>query len=147
MSTEDEFLIHKLVARYADAVNRLDQDAWAATWAQDGVWQLPSQPETRGQAAIVELWAGAMKSLAFVVQLVHHGVVHVDGDVATGTWYLNEHMKFNDEAGVFNVGCYLDRYTKASGEWLFAERRYTILYNDAGTGDMSGVTSVVPTRQ
>ena len=135
MSTEDEFLIHKLVARYADAVNRRDEKAWAATWAEKAVWQLPTQPETRGRESIVELWAGAMKTLPFVVQLVHHGVVHVNGDLATGTWYLNEHMKFSEGAGVLNIGCYKDQYTRASGEWLFAERRYTILYNDADASE------------
>ncbi len=131
MSTEDEFLIHKLVARYADAVNCRDEDAWAATWAEDAVWQLPMQQETRGRVPIVDLWVEAMKTLPFVVQLVHHGVVYVDGNFATGTWYLTEHMKFNEGAGVFNIGVYKDRYTKTSGAWLFAERRYTILYNDA----------------
>ncbi len=146
MSVEDEFLIHKLVARYADAVNRRDRDAWAATWAPDGIWTLPGRPAVQGREAIVEFWVQAMSRLPFVVQLIYHGVVDV-GPEARGTWYLNEHMKLSDDAGAFNIGCYQDRYTKADGadgEWLFAERRYTVLYNDRGAGDMSGATNEVP---
>ena len=43
---EDEQSIHRLVSRYADAVNRRDEDAWRATWADDGVWYLPGRDAT-----------------------------------------------------------------------------------------------------
>ena len=34
----DELAIRGLIARYCDAVNRYDSDAWAGTWANDGRW-------------------------------------------------------------------------------------------------------------
>ena len=37
----DELEIRQLVAAYADAVNRRDQDLWASTWAEECQWTLP----------------------------------------------------------------------------------------------------------
>ena len=86
---QDEQEIRNLVARYADAVCRRDQDDWSATWAEDGVWQLPGAPETQGRDNIVQLWAGAMAGFPFVAQLIQNGTVEVDGENATGRWYIS----------------------------------------------------------
>ena len=113
---EDESAIRDLVYRYADAVCRRDQEAWGATWAEDGVWQLPGAPRTEGREAIVGLWANAMAGFPFVVQLISYGTLDVDGDRASGRWYLTEHLQFADGGGMFNVGCYQDRYVKRDDE-------------------------------
>ena len=139
---EDQAAIRDLVHRYADAVCRRDQDAWAATWAEDGVWQLPGAPRMEGRDAIVGLWAGAMAGFPFVVQIVHYGVLEMDGDSATGRWYLSENIQVAPDDGRYNIGVYQDRYVKKDGQWLFAERHYAILYNDEGKGDMTG--TVIP---
>jgi uncharacterized protein (TIGR02246 family) len=141
---EDDLAIRDLVYRYADAVCRRDQEAWAATWAEDGIWQLPRAPRMEGRDAIVGLWATAMGGFPFVVQIVHHGLVDIDGDRATGRWYLSEHMKTSADDGRYNVGCYQDRYVKRDGRWLFAERHYAILYDDEGKGDMTGTANPFP---
>ena len=138
---EDEQSIHRLVSRYADAVNRRDEDAWRATWADDGVWYLPGRDAAEGVDNVVAQWAGAMARIEWVVQLIYNGVVDVDGDSATGTWYLCEHLRFGADAGMFNIGCYQDRYVKVNGDWRFAERHYTVLYND-GSGSVA--TAGVP---
>lgn len=143
-SVEDDRAIRDLVYRYADAVCRRDQDAWSATWTQDGIWQLPSAPRMEGRDAIVDLWASAMAGLPFVAQTPHYGVLDIDGDKASGRWYLTEHIKFPDGNGVFNVGCYQDKYVKRDGQWLFAERHYAVLYNDEGKGDMTGTANPFP---
>ena len=143
-SFEDEQSIHKLVSRYADAVNRRDEAAWRATWADNGVWYLPGRDPAEGVDNVVAQWTGAMARIEWVVQLIYNGVVDVDGDTATGTWYLCEHLRFGADTGMFNIGCYQDRYTKAAGDWRFLERRYTVLYNDGGAGDGSIATAVVP---
>ena len=39
-SLTDENQIRDLVARYADAVTRRDEKAWAETWTEDGEWQV-----------------------------------------------------------------------------------------------------------
>ena len=143
----DEQQIRDLVATYADAVCRRDPDDWGSTWAEDGLWQLPGAPEARGREAIVQFWLGAMGRFPFVAQLVQNGTVHVDGDGATGRWYITEHLKFEGGGGMFNIGVYQDRYVKTSTGWKFAERHYAVLYNDGGAGDMSGDAQPFPPLQ
>ena len=129
--------IHDLVARYADAVCRRHQEDWAATWAEDGLWQLPGAPETRGRDNIVALWAGAMQNFPFVVQLINNGTVRVEGDEATGRFYISEHMTVAGGGGRSTVGVYQDRYVRTDQGWRFAERHYSILYA-GGDADMTG---------
>ncbi len=143
-NVEDDLAIRDLVYRYADAVCRRDEAAWGATWAEDGVWQLPSAPRMEGRDAIVGLWVNAMGGFPFVAQIVHNGTLEIDGDRATGRWYLTEHLKFADGNGMFNIGCYQDRYVKRNEQWLFAERHYAVLYNDEGKGDMTGLVNPFP---
>ena len=126
----DKLEINELVARYADAVCRRDQSAWADTWAEDGLWQLPGAPETRGRDNIVALWANAMAGFPFVAQLINNGTVDVEGDTASGRWYLTEHLKLPDGDIMFNIGVYQDSYVKTAGGWKFSERHYTVLYSD-----------------
>lgn len=141
---QDEMDIRNLVARYADAVCRRDRDAWAATWATDALWQLPSAPAVRGRDAIVEMWVNAMSNFPFVAQLVYNGTVEVSGQSASGRFYITEHLKFADGNGMFNIGVYQDRFVKNTDGWQFAERHYSVLYNDGGAGDMSGQTLPYP---
>ena len=139
---EDEQEIRNLVARYADAVCRRDQEDWSATWAEDGLWQLPGAPVTKGRDNIVQLWAGAMAGFPFVAQLIQNGTVEVAGDSATGRWYITEHLKFANGNGMFNIGVYQDKYTRTADGWKFAERYYAVLYNDGDGG--KGATSPYP---
>jgi ketosteroid isomerase-like protein len=146
MSAQDQSDIRDLVSSYADAVCRRDKDAWAANWDEDCVWVLPGAGETRGREAVVNLWSMAMPRFPFVMQLVLNGLVEIapDGVHAEGRWYLNEHMTIAGGGGAFNIGLYQDRYVKRGDRWLFAERHYTILYNDKGNGDMSGDVAAFP---
>ena len=141
---EDDLAIRDLVYRYADAVCRRDEAAWAATWADDAVWQLPRAPRMEGRDAIVALWVQAMAGFPFVVQLVNFGVLDIGENKASGRWYLTENLKFPDGNGMYNVGCYQDKYVKRDGRWLFAERHYAVLYNDEGKGDMTGTAAEFP---
>ena len=62
MSDKEE--IRNLVEKYADAVNRVDKEDWASTWAEDAVWDLSSMPPVKGKNAIVELY-GLMQCQVF----------------------------------------------------------------------------------
>ncbi|MEM7217643.1 MAG: nuclear transport factor 2 family protein [Pseudomonadota bacterium] len=142
---EAEHAIRNLANRYADAVNRRDADAWASSWAEDGVWALPGAEPATGRDAIVALWLGAMGRFEFVAQLVHNGTVAVSGDTATARFYLTEHLQLaGGDAGMFNIGMYQDSLVRRDGQWLFAQRNYSVLYNDEGRGDMGGSAFAAP---
>jgi uncharacterized protein (TIGR02246 family) len=135
VGSAEEAAVRDLVARYTDAVNRRDAKAWAATWADDAEWSLGGSP-VQGREAIVALWQRLMDGLPFVVQLVHSGVVQVDGERATARWYLSELHQSADRKGTLVVGVYHDECARTDEGWRFARRRFDALY--AGPPDLSG---------
>jgi ketosteroid isomerase-like protein len=124
-----------LVHRYADAVVRRDQTQWASTWAPNAKWHLGPGRSVEGREAIVELWVKAMGGFAAVVQVVNNGEVHVDGDVATGRWYINEHFSRRDGVTGMLLAYYDDTYVNVDGHWLFASRSLVAQYQ--GPPDLS----------
>jgi ketosteroid isomerase-like protein len=136
MSTaEDELAIRSLVARYIDAVNRYNQQDWAATWSETATWNLMGM-EVVGREAIVSLWSGAMGSFDFAIMMLNSGTLDIDGDTATGRWYITEHTKPSDGDPAVVLGVYDDRYVKEDGAWVFAGRHYNVMYQ--GPADYSG---------
>lgn len=88
-----------------------------------------------GVGAIVEYWVQAMDAFDTVVQLAHNGEVIVDGERATGRWYISEHMQRSDGTKGLLLAYYDDTYTVVEGHWRFANRAITILYR--GPADLS----------
>ncbi|MCG8591309.1 MAG: nuclear transport factor 2 family protein [Proteobacteria bacterium] len=134
MSQADELQIRNLVARYSDAVNRRDADAWGDTWAQDGTWRILGQAP-QGRETIVKLWEQLMSGFPFVVQLPSEGVVEISGSEASGRFPLSEFGRGPDGRGVFTLGIYHDRLRRDDDGWRFSERRFQVLYS--GPPDLS----------
>lgn len=123
---EDRIAIRELLDTYADAVNRIDADDWAATWADDSVWSLPDYPEIgeiKGRAAIKSAWIEAMKHYPGIVFVSSAGAIAVEGERATVRSYTSE---VYDQEGVTkrDRGCYEDELVKQGGQWLFARRTF-----------------------
>ena len=134
MSDRDEIV--DLVHRYSDAVSRKDPAQWAATWADDARWDLGKGRVTTGKADIVAFWQHAVDQLAQVVQMVHNGTVAVDGDTATGRWYVSEHLSRNNGLRGVLLAWYDDTYVRVDGQWLFSGRSLVALYH--GPPDLTG---------
>ena len=73
---EDRLAIRELFDAYSDAVCNVDADAWGATWAEDGVWELPDYPEIgkiSGKSNIVTAWKAVMAGYPGIVDAgIHH---------------------------------------------------------------------------
>ncbi|MDG1943143.1 MAG: nuclear transport factor 2 family protein [Halioglobus sp.] len=134
-SLEDELALRNLMARYSDAVNRVDADAWIATWAQDAVWNLLGNPVS-GKDNILALWKQMMSSFEFALMLPSTCLFQVDGDTASGHWYLTEYTRDPEGAASTVLSRYTDTYTRKDGQWLFQSRDYSFIYN--GPADLSG---------
>ena len=122
---EDRVAIRELLETYADAVCRVDAEAWGSTWAEDGVWEMPDYPEfgkTAGRAKIVETWKAAMKHYPGIIFVATPGSIEVHGDRAVVRSYTSE--AFDDAAGVTNRhrGKYDDICVKRGGKWFFLNR-------------------------
>ena len=138
MSAQDESSIRSLVSRYAQAVVSRDSAAWAATWAEDGCWEiLGAAPQ--GRAAVLEHWEKLMSGISFVFQMAGEGALEMDpgGERGTGLFPTVEFLKMTPEgSGLLMVGTYHDEYVKEAGAWKFAHRRIDVQY--MGPSDLSG---------
>lgn len=132
---EDEIALRNLMARYADAVNRRDADAWIATWAPDGEWNLLGEP-VAGRDNILALWQQMMDGFEFALLLPASCLFQVTGDTATGHWYLHEYSRDLEGARNMLLSRYDDSYVKQAGEWLFHRRSCHFMYQ--GPPDLGG---------
>jgi uncharacterized protein (TIGR02246 family) len=142
VSAGDEMEIRTLVARYADAVCRRDAQAWAATWAEDCLWDLGGGRVTHGRQQGLDLWMAALAKYPWVAQLPTGGIVQVSEDRAVGTWYVLELNHLPDGAGALHLGHYQDEYVRTEHGWLFAARRFHLIYRG---GLDPGVVVPLPT--
>ena len=136
--------ITDLVARYADAVNRNDREAWTAIWSEDGIYSLMGGRKKEGRDAIIALYVQAMESFESMVQLVHNGTVEVGGDSATGRWYVSEQQGLGEDKNFFVIGVYQDRYVRTADGWKFAERHFDLLYRENRRGEVRGTAFPFP---
>lgn len=124
----DELAIRALVARYADAVHDRSAEQWGATWSTDGVWEIAGQTIT-GRDAIVQFWQEAMARFPFAMLMMGSGEIWLDGDTASGRWYLTEYTRDSNGEGWMTLAAYIDQYRRSpEGAWLFTRRRYDIRY-------------------
>jgi ketosteroid isomerase-like protein len=131
----DELALRNLVARYADAVTRMEADALRELFTPDGHWIVTGHGEPRGHDEIVAFLEGLLANWNGIVHALLSGTVTLDTTDpfrATGRWYISEfgQMKSGDE--VFFAGVYHDEYQRDAGVWRFARRRYDSLFRRAG---------------
>ena len=132
---EDELALKNLMSRYADAVNRVDAEAWIGTWAEDAIWNLLGNPVS-GKDNILALWKQMMSSFEFALMLPSSSLFEVSGDTASGHWYLHEYTRDPEGNASTVLSRYLDTYVKQDGQWLYKSRDYGFIYN--GPADLSG---------
>jgi len=140
---DDELALRNLMARYVDAVNRYDADAWIATWEEDAVWYL-LEPPARGRDAILALWRQMMASFECALMLPSSCLFEVAGDTASGHWYLHEYLRDRQGVATAVLSRYQDTYARRGGQWRFQTRRYQFLYQ--GPADLSGAFSPAQPR-
>jgi uncharacterized protein (TIGR02246 family) len=133
---EDYTAIRQVAERYVDAVNRLDAVAWGETFAPDGEWRVGGRGY-QGRENVVQAWSGMMKAIPNVFMHVYSGVVdEVNGDTATGRWYMGEYLSMANGSRTMNQICYADTYGRIAGQWYIKTRTHHLLYR--GKGDYSG---------
>jgi ketosteroid isomerase-like protein len=131
---EDRVAIRELLEAYADAVCVVDADAWGATWAEDGVWELPDYPEIgkiTGKANIVAAWTVAMAHYPGIIFVSTPGSIVVTGDQAVVRSYTSE--VFDDQVSgktTRDRGRYDDLVVRRNGQWLFKTRCFKKLHRE-----------------
>ena len=133
---QDRAEIEDLMARYLYAFDWQDAEAYAATFAEDGVLEFAGGTE-RGHEELKQVMrdmavcekAKADASFPYRRHRVRHYVTNlvleIDGDTARSTSYWWE---FNNDARagrpyLGTYGHYEDELKRVNGRWLFAHRK------------------------
>ncbi|HTY56039.1 MAG TPA: nuclear transport factor 2 family protein [Candidatus Binataceae bacterium] len=123
---EDIEAIRKLKARYcAFCDNGYDAHGLAALFTEDAVWDGGAFGYFEGRKAIHDFFAGISKRLSFAMHYVMNPLIDVEGDHATGRWYLFEPCTFDGSEPVWGAAYYDDRYIKVGGVWKFQSVKIT----------------------
>jgi uncharacterized protein (TIGR02246 family) len=127
----DERAIRALILRFGASLDRKDWQAYAETFAVDGEFEIMGQRRA-GREAIA---AGPARDLTRFDRLQHivaNETIEVDGDRATGQWYLfGVHVPNSERPDVHADigGCYRFRACRTSEGWRFADVRIDVLWN------------------
>ncbi|MGE0486466.1 MAG: nuclear transport factor 2 family protein [Gammaproteobacteria bacterium] len=125
---EDIEAIKQLKARYSHICDDMhNPDTIASVFAADGIWESPDFGQAQGHAGIRELFKKFQKMFSFSQHNMMNPVITVDGNRATGIWYLMGPWN-NAETGenIWMTARYDDDYVKIDGEWKYQHLRVVV---------------------
>jgi hypothetical protein len=128
---EDIEAIKRLKAMYCHYCDaQYDPEGISSLFTEDGVWDggdLWGRYE--GREAIRNYFAGTSKQVPFAVHTVMTPLIEVEGERATGAWYLfmSATMSKGNQA-VWGFERYDDEYVKVNGEWKMKRLKLTTYY-------------------
>ncbi|MEO6124686.1 MAG: nuclear transport factor 2 family protein [Ilumatobacteraceae bacterium] len=123
----DRLAIADLNHRFADAITRMDVAACASMFTEDAEIVVTNWDTFAGRDEILRSLRELLSGWRGIVFTNHSGVAEIDGDAATGQWYIREFgIKFDEEFDI--SGVYHDTYRRTDGRWQFSSRRYDTLH-------------------
>ncbi len=126
---EDIEAIKKLKARYADACDRnYDADTLASLFAEDAIWDGGLFGVHNGREEIRTFFQGVSSDITFAMHYMMNPIIDVDGDEATGEWYLFQTCTFNGDQAIFGAARYDEQYRLIDGQWLFWRLKLTSFF-------------------
>jgi uncharacterized protein (TIGR02246 family) len=131
-----ECAIRQLHSHYADAVWRLDFDAFGDCFAEDCEWRIGGII-LHGRDEIVEyncrLFTTKFRRLLITLRTP---VLEVQGDKASGRTYFSAQNIMADGSAFAPFGVYYEHFVKEDDRWRFKWRLFQTLYS--GPPDLSG---------
>ncbi|MBV1930628.1 MAG: nuclear transport factor 2 family protein [Porticoccaceae bacterium] len=127
---EDIEAIKQLKARYCDICDDMhNPDRIASVFAADGIWEGGDFGKAQGHKAIRELFSGFSKQISFSQHNIMNPIITVDGDRATGSWYIVGPWDFvENNQNVWMTLRYDDDYVKVDGEWKYQHLRAVLRF-------------------
>jgi ketosteroid isomerase-like protein len=106
-------------ARYCD--EGYDAERLAPLFAEDAVWDGGVLGRFEGREGIRAFFEGASEVMPFAIHHVTNPVLEINGDRATGHWYLWQPcVHAAGEQALWMAGRYDDEYRREDGDWRFA---------------------------
>ena len=124
---EDLEEIRRLKALYcAYCDDDYDAENIAGLFVEDAVWDGGSFGRYEGRDEIREFFVNAPKMLPFAVHMVVNPIIEVNGDAATGIWYLFQACTFAEgDRAVWGSARYDEEYVRVAGAWRFKNLKLT----------------------
>lgn len=118
--------IKQLKARYASACDdNYNPDKLAALFSESAIWDGGILGYADGRTAIHEFFAVSHTMVPFAVHQITTPIIEIDGDTATGEWYLWQPMVFQG-AALWLSAKYYDQYVRENGKWLYKHLKLDI---------------------
>ena len=119
--------IKSLKARYCVYCDDdYDADNIAALFAEDAIWEGGDFGRYEGRAEIREFFVNAPVMLPFAIHMVMNPIIEVNGDTATGIWYLFQACTFGESGrAVWGSARYDEEYARLDGAWKFKNLKLT----------------------
>jgi uncharacterized protein (TIGR02246 family) len=138
LSAQDRVEIMQLVARYNQAADARDAEAWADTFTEDGVFIKDARPEVKGRTALAKNVRDLppTNSRHWTLNLV------IDGDEDRAS--MQADFALLCENRIDYTGRYVNSLRKVDGRWKFERRELTTNaaitsdnFSDPGAGDIT----------
>lgn len=118
--------IKQLKARYAAACDDdYNPDKLAPLFVEDAIWDGSILGYAEGREAIHAFFSASKDLVPFAVHQVSNPLIEIDGDTATGQWYLWQPMVFQG-AALWLSAVYADEYVRQDGQWLYQNLKLNI---------------------
>lgn len=138
--------IEHLKYRYLRAVDTRDWTAFADTLTEDvqaGYGsKINGKPLTfTGRTELTEYLRQAMPPDMVTEHRVDHPMIEVDGDTATGSWYLQDRVMVPEyDTLIIGAAFYRDTYRRTPDGWRISSTAYDRTFEATGTLSGAGLT-------
>lgn len=125
---EDIEAIKQLKARYCEICDdRHNPDRITSLFAEDGIWESDDFGKAKGHDAIRELFVGFQKMFSFSQHNITNPIIEIDGNRATGIWYLMGPWTHTDnDKEIWMTARYDDDYVKIDDVWKYQHLRAAV---------------------
>ena len=124
----DELAIRRLVDTFCDGVNSRDSVLWGSVWDDEDATFCLSGIERAGKDIIVAGFVDGIEAYELLVQVAPNGRIDIDGDTATGRWYILEIGQLRSGGSSQQVALCHDQYRRTRGGWRLRRREVERIY-------------------
>ena len=130
-------LIKQLKARYFRFLDTRDIDGLKSVFTADAKAHFKGADyefELDGWDELEAFYRKSFTDTSFGMHNGHHPEITVDGETATGIWYLQDiFVELNHKLTIMGSALYNDTYRKVDGEWRVASTGYRRLWEEYHT--------------
>lgn len=124
----DEFAIRRLIDTFCDGLNSRDSALWGSVWVEEGATFCLGGDDIVGKEAIIAGFIAGIVAFELLVQVAPNGRIELDGDTASGRWYILELGKLRDGSSIQAAALCHDEYVRTTDGWRLKRRSVEHIY-------------------